>query len=151
MNQKTTVQFYPSVEDSELKFAVLVAIYHGKWVFCKHRARNTYEFPGGKREYGESINETARRELFEETGAINYDLKPICVYSVKREGEPESFGMLFLEDIYEFTNLPNYEMEEVIMLSELPELWTYPDIQPKLIEYIMETDEFQEITHNNLN
>lgn len=147
MKQKTTVQFYPSVEDSKLKFAVLVAIHHGKWVFCKHRERNTYEFPGGKREYGEPIDETAKRELFEETGAIDYDLKPICIYSVKREEEPESFGMLYLVDVFEFTKLPDYEMEEVIILSELPELWTYPDIQPKLIEYIMETNEFQEITH----
>lgn len=31
MNQKTTVQFYPTVEDRKLKFAVLVAIYHGKF------------------------------------------------------------------------------------------------------------------------
>jgi 8-oxo-dGTP diphosphatase len=146
MNQKTTVRFYPAVEDSNLKFAVLVAIYHGKWVFCKHRARNTYEFPGGKREFGESIEETARRELFEETGAVDFNLKPICVYSVKRDGESESFGMLYLADVFEFTKLPDYEMEEVIILSKLPEQWTYPDIQPKLIEFILNTDEFREIT-----
>ena len=65
MNMKSMVQFYPSIDDSKLDFAVLVAFYHGKWVLCKHRERDTYEFPGGKRECGESIDVTARRELFE--------------------------------------------------------------------------------------
>ena len=149
MNMKSMVQFYPSIDDSKLDFAVLVAFYNGKWVLCKHRERDTYEFPGGKRECGESIDVTARRELFEETGAIKYNLKPICVYSVTREGEPESFGMLYLVDIFEFTNLPNYEMEKVIIISKLPEQWTYPDIQPRLLQYVMKTDEYHEVTKNN--
>ena len=34
------------------------------------------------REVGEDILETAKRELQEETGAIQFDIKPICVYSV---------------------------------------------------------------------
>ena len=32
---------------------------------------------------GENILETAKRELQEETGAIKFEIKPICVYSVK--------------------------------------------------------------------
>ncbi|MFR7445451.1 MAG: NUDIX domain-containing protein [Sellimonas intestinalis] len=42
----------------------------------------TYEVPGGHREAGETIDETARRELYEETGATDFDLFPVCVYSV---------------------------------------------------------------------
>ena len=63
------VKFYDSVDDSLLKFAVIVSQSNGKWVFCKHKERDTYEVPGGHREAGESILETAKRELQEETGA----------------------------------------------------------------------------------
>ena len=31
------VRFYDEVEDSLLKFAVMIARHDGKWVFCKHR------------------------------------------------------------------------------------------------------------------
>ena len=64
--QTTEVKFYDSVEDSLLKFAVIIAKKDGKWVLCKHRDRNTYEVPGGHREPGEAIMDTAKRELHSE-------------------------------------------------------------------------------------
>ena len=64
------VKFYDTVDDSLLKFAVIISQSNGKWVFCKHKERDTYEAPGGHREAGEDILETAKRELQEETGAI---------------------------------------------------------------------------------
>ena len=36
---------------------------NGKWVFCKHKERDTFEVHGGHREFGEDIIETAKREL----------------------------------------------------------------------------------------
>ena len=41
------VKFYDSVDDSLLKFAVIISQSNGKWVFCKHKERDTYEVPGG--------------------------------------------------------------------------------------------------------
>lgn len=99
------VTFYDKVEDSLLKFAVIISKTEGKWVLCKHKDRDTYEVPGGHREEDEDILFTAKRELYEETGAIDYDIFPICVYSVKgstRNGEvlnEESFGMLYYANI----------------------------------------------------
>jgi hypothetical protein len=49
------VKFYDYIEDSLLRFAVIVAKYKGKWVFCKHKERDTYEVAGGHREENESI------------------------------------------------------------------------------------------------
>ena len=43
----TKVNFYDSIDDSMLKFAVIIAKHNGKWVFCKHRERSTWEVPGG--------------------------------------------------------------------------------------------------------
>lgn len=129
------VKFYETVDDSLLKFAVIVAKYKGKWVFCKHKERDTYECPGGHREEGETILETAKRELWEETGASQFNLEKICVYSVIRDCE-ETFGMLYFANIEIFGKLPMMEIEKIELFDGLPEKWTYPLIQPKLIEKI---------------
>lgn len=46
------VKFYDTVDDSLLKFTVIISQSNGKWVFCKHKERDTYEAPGGHREVG---------------------------------------------------------------------------------------------------
>ena len=131
------VKFYDVVQDSLLKFAVIISKHNGKWVFCKHKERSTYEVPGGHREDGENILDTAKRELYEETGAKAFDIKPVCVYSVTApdnfDGQ-ETFGMLYFADIKEFEPELHSEIEKIEFFSELPNNWTYPLIQPKLIK-----------------
>ena len=139
------VKFYDSIDDSLLKFAVIISQSKGKWVFCKHKERDTFEVPGGHREAGENILETAKRELQEETGAIKFDIKPVCVYSVigktrvNDTGE-ESFGGLYFAEISEFAKELHSEMEKVVLMDELPDNWTYPLIQPKLIEKYLQIE-----------
>ena len=41
----TEVRFYDRVDDAKLKFAVIVTKTEGRWVFCKHKERNTWEIP----------------------------------------------------------------------------------------------------------
>ncbi|MBD5140257.1 MAG: NUDIX domain-containing protein [Ruminococcus sp.] len=133
----TKVNFYENVNDELLKFAVIIAKTEGKWVFCKHRERDTYEIPGGHREAGEDISDTARRELREETGAADFEITPICVYSVTAEdnfGGEETFGMLYFADIKTFDNELQFEIEKILITENLVDNWTYPLIQPKLIE-----------------
>lgn len=129
------VRFYDEVEDSLLKFAVILARSGGKWVFCRHRERTTLEIPGGHREKGESIEETAARELREETGAEKFSLRPVCVYSVVRD-DGESFGGLYYGEIFSFEALHS-EIDEIFLLEEPPVgNWTYPEIQPRLLEEV---------------
>lgn len=136
------VTFYDSVADGLLKFAVIVSRCDGKWVFCKHKERDTYEAPGGHREAGEAILDTAKRELQEETGAVKFSVEPVCVYSVTGKNRvndtgEETFGLLCYADVEEFSGTLDSEMEQVVLLEKLPDNWTYPLIQPKLIEKII--------------
>ena len=144
------VKFYDNVADELLKFAVIISKTDNKWVFCKHKERETYEVPGGHREPGESILETAKRELQEETGAIDFKIEPICVYSVKGKTRVNEniddetlgmtmvcffivLGMLFIADISSFEEL-HCEIEKILISDKLVDNWTYPLIQPILIE-----------------
>ena len=132
------VNFYDEVDDSLLEFAVIISKSNGKWVFCKHKERDTFEVPGGHRETGEKIEDTAVRELKEETGAVDFNIKPVCVYSVKgktrvnENAAKESFGMLYAAEIFSFEEIHS-EIEKIVLSDDLIRQWTYPLIQPKLI------------------
>lgn len=130
-----------TIQDEKLKYAVIVCSYKHQIVMVRHKQRTTIEIPGGHRERGESIMACAKRELWEETGAVNFDIQPRYVYGVKRDGEEESFGMLYTALISSFEDIPsNSEIKERILYHELPKIqdvsWTYPLIQPCLYEAV---------------
>ena len=135
----TEVKFYDNTDDNLLKFAVIISKANGKFVLCKHKERNTYEIPGGHREKGETVLEAAKRELKEETGAVDFTIKPVCVYSVKGKTrvnenvDNETFGMLYVADIFSFEEIHS-EIEKIIITDKLEYDWTYPLIQPKLMK-----------------
>ncbi|MBN8191850.1 NUDIX domain-containing protein [Bacillus sp. NTK074B] len=128
-----SIHFYDlgTINETELSFAVISAIYKGKWVYVKHKGRTSWEIPGGQKEAGESIEEAAGRELYEETGCREADLIPICDYST--DGS-HTYGRLFFGRIQEVGPLPDSEIHEVELFEELPTSLTYSDIQPKLFE-----------------
>lgn len=126
------------VEDSLLKFAVIAARYGDKWLFCRHKLRGTWEIPGGHREAGEGIDDTAQRELYEESGAVEFDLQRVTVYSVCSD-DGISYGMLYFADVRTLGELPpEMEIGEIIQTDALPENLTYPLIQPALYEKTLE-------------
>lgn len=134
------IKFYDTIDDSLLKFAVIIAKTDGKWVFCKHKERDTYEVPGGHREPNEDILYTAKRELYEETGAVDFEITPLFVYSVKGKTraceslDKETFGMVYFADIKSFEKELHSEIEKIIISDKLADNWTYPLIQPEIIK-----------------
>lgn len=120
----TEVKFYERIEDELLKFAVIISKTQNKYIFCKHKDRDTWEVPGGHRESQENIIDTAKRELYEETGALEFDIEPVCVYSVTapdnlNQGD-ESFGMLFFANIKCFETELHSEIEKITIMDGLP-------------------------------
>lgn len=109
-------------DEKEFTRVVCVCKYNGKYVFSFNKKRNGWEIPGGHIEDGETWEEAAKREVFEETGATKINLKPICVYKIN------SFALLCYCEIIEFGLIPDYsEISEICHLNDLPQNMTFPE------------------------
>ncbi|MFA8450545.1 MAG: NUDIX domain-containing protein [Bacteroidales bacterium] len=124
------INFIPFNQETQLSliYSVIISFYKSKFVFVRHKERNTWEFPGGTIEKGESSKKAAARELNEETGATIFKLIPYSIYSVETEKQI-TYGGLFFSNIETIAPLnPDFEIQEIGLFDELPEKLTYPEI-----------------------
>ncbi|TCT17203.1 8-oxo-dGTP diphosphatase [Natranaerovirga pectinivora] len=129
------VEFHPLDEKVEkLSFVVIQARYQGQWIFVRHKDRSTWEVPGGHIEKNEDVDAAAKRELKEETGALDFNLVPVCDYSVEIK-EIKTFGRLYYAEVTKLGNL-EYEIEEISFGDNLPAQLTYDKIQPHIFEKV---------------
>ncbi len=135
----TEVKILPLVLDTkQFKFVVIVTKYQGKWVFVKHRKRDTWEIPGGHIDEGETPDEAASRELMEETGAVKFQIKPFCDYSVSM-GDKFGVSRLYFATIDEIGPLPESEIGEVAFFDAIPDKLTHAEIQPILFKAVLDS------------
>ena len=128
------INFYDlnSIDKSLYTRVVAVCRYNGKWVYVRQKGKTSWEIPGGHIEEGETWQEAIKRELYEETGAVEFDIEPICVYSISK------YALLCFAEIKKFENLPNSEIEEVGFFETEPTNLTYPDTHTKMLKKVKE-------------
>lgn len=118
------------------RYVVIFSRKDGRWLFSRHKGRDTWETQGGHIEPGETPEQAARRELWEESGAKQFTLIPVCDYWACSGawGESSAVGAVFLARIDQLEPLPaDFEMAEVASFDALPEHVTYPHITPLLM------------------
>lgn len=112
---------------NNIKYVAIFARYKGKWIYCYHKRRGSYEHPGGHVEKGESALDAAKRELYEETGATRAVIKPVWDYvHVFANGRHRHNGRVYFAEIYELAELPDVsEMDHIIFADTVPDNFTY--------------------------
>ncbi|WP_110927325.1 RNA deprotection pyrophosphohydrolase [Bacillus massiliglaciei] len=90
-----------------------------KWVLTRHKKRGV-EFPGGKREKGETEKQAAEREIYEETGGIVKHLSFIGQYKVY--DQRPFVKSVFFAELLRLEKKDEYlETDGPVLMKSLPE------------------------------
>lgn len=119
------------------KYVVVLSVYEGKYLLSQHKERATWETQGGHIEPGETPIDAAKRELYEESGAVGFDIVPLFDYEA---GDPwgSATGVVFCAHITNLDGIPDSEMAKVCTFDVLPDDLTYPNITPHLFRWAEE-------------
>lgn len=132
-----TTRVYELNSLQQYKYVVVLSEYQGKILLSRHKKRTTWETQGGHIELGELPIDAAKRELFEESGAVEYDITPLCDYWAGDETNGVGAnGVVYHAVISKLSDLPESEMEETRQFDLLPQNLTYPEITPVLFQYL---------------
>ena len=122
--------------------SLVLSYYNGKILLSRHKDRSTWETQGGHIEENETPLKAANRELFEESGAIDYSIVPVCDYwSGTEDMSHGANGMVFKALINKLGTIPESEMAEVRQFDALPDNLTYPAITPVLFNYLVQMND----------
>ncbi|RUT73622.1 NUDIX hydrolase [Ancylomarina longa] len=135
--RKAVVRFMDplSIAEKNLKYSIVCSRYQDNWIFVRNHTRKTWEMPAGHIETNETALQAAKRELYEETGAISFNLRTICDYTCDWKGET-NYGRIYFANVVQLGELPPFEIAEIRLFKNLPENLTYPDIQNLIFEKV---------------
>ncbi len=120
----------------------VICRFQGQWLLTRHPRRGL-EFPGGKVEKGETPEEAAVREVWEETGGIAEIVKQVGQYRVKGRAETVVKNIYFA-DVQSMETKKDY-METLgpVLLRKLPrepdDNYSFimkDDVLPKTLHYL---------------
>lgn len=108
---RSTLYLSESVPPLDVLLSVRCIVFDGDTVLVMRDVDEQHILPGGRREKGESLEETVRRELFEESGYAVGELHPLGFVHLHRllpvpEGDvyphPDFFWLIRYADIGEY-------------------------------------------------
>lgn len=113
--------------------SLVFPFYNENFIMTFHIKRKGWEFPAGTIEDGESPLECAKREAFEEAGAIIENIEALGYYTVE-SGRDKNKYVIYMADVERFEPKPSWSETDLVKLfSELPKNITYTDDVYKIV------------------
>ena len=114
----------------------MITKHNDKFVLCWHKKSQKWDHVGGFVEKNENPLEAAKRELFEETGAVDFDIFPIFDHeSFHEDGTYFNNGRTYFVIVREFSELPNgSEMGKIGFFDKITENFRYGSNSEAIIE-----------------
>jgi 8-oxo-dGTP diphosphatase len=135
---KVELAFQKHFFGQESHHVLVICRYHDKWLLTQHKKRGL-EFPGGKREKGESLEEAAIRETFEETGGVIKE--PVFVGEYKVYDQPPFVKTIFFAEAEELVGKEDYLETYGCKLweGELADMQTHPEFSFIMKDKVVES------------
>ncbi len=116
-----------------VRFVVVCTFVGEDMLLSFHKTHRAWETQGGHIEKGETPEEAARRELYEESGVDEATILPVCDYFAYDHAGSAN-GRVYAAIFSHGETLPDNEMSMVRRFAQLPDLLTYPLVTPVLME-----------------
>lgn len=133
--QNISAEFFDYKQaDSLVWFTNIVCFYQWKWILVRWKWKTTWELPWWHIEKWETSLNSAKRELYEETWITWVELTFLCSRksSWKFDNKEEIgsyYGNVYIVNVLELAKLPESEIEEIRLFTDIPENLTYPSTQ----------------------
>ncbi|MCF8226799.1 MAG: NUDIX domain-containing protein [Bacteroidales bacterium] len=124
-----------SIPLKDLTYVVIGARENDRWVFVRHKDRETWELPAGHIEKSETAREAALRELYEETGINKVEIYALHDYSVDIN-DRLFFGRIYYASVKERLPKPPSEIAEIQVMTDTPLPATYPEAHSMFMEVL---------------
>ena len=110
-----------------INYVRMVTKHNGNFVLPFHKKSQKWDWVGGFVEKGENPLEAAKRELFEETGAVDFDIFPVFDHeSFNEDGTHFNNARTYFVIVHEFSDLlDGSEMEKIGFFDKIPDDFRY--------------------------
>ena len=127
-----------------ITYVRMVVKYNEKFVLCYHRNSKKWDCVGGRVEKCESPLAAAKRELFEETGAVDFDIVPVRDYErFLEDGTFYNNNREYFVNVLKFSDLPDgSEMEKIGFFDKIPDDFRYDSERETRLEHFKRIEKY---------
>ncbi|TFH38012.1 MAG: NUDIX domain-containing protein [Bacteroidia bacterium] len=123
--------------DHGIGYVIIGARYRGQWIFVYHNRRKSWGLPAGHIDGGENPDIAARRELEEETGALEFNIDCLSTYTVISENSIGS-GRLYFAEVEKLGEIQDREeIGDIICSDNIPGGVAFPEVQEALFNHLV--------------